>query len=195
VSLPAGEEYKFKSNVYEYEPAGVGECSSASGCVALISSGTADRESAFLDASTDGNSAFFITPAQLVTTDRDQSLDVYNARVCTQQSPCLAYPPPPPPECNTSEGCRPPATPAATFEKPLSSTVAPESGLGKIINRPGPNETPRPPKCKKSKRACQLAAALKKCHKIKKHKKRAACERSARKRYGPKKKAHHRRKK
>jgi len=36
-------------------------------------------------------------------------------------------------------------------------------------------------------RSCKLAAAMKKCHKIKARKKRKACERTARKKYGPKK--------
>src|SRR5205823_1883348 len=50
-------------------------------------------------------------------------------------------------------------------------------------------------KPKKCNRACKLKAALKKCHKIKgrsakARKKRHACERAARKKYGPKKKKH-----
>ena len=45
-------------------------------------------------------------------------------------------------------------------------------------------------KPKKCNRACKLKAALKKCHKIKARKKRHACERAARKKYGAKKKKH-----
>jgi hypothetical protein len=41
-----------------------------------------------------------------------------------------------------------------------------------------------------SSRSCKLAAALKKCHKIKARKKRKACERAARKKYAAKKKQH-----
>ncbi len=50
-------------DVYEYEPPGIGDCSSSSktfspasgGCVALISSGSSKEESAFLDASESGD--------------------------------------------------------------------------------------------------------------------------------------------
>src|SRR5262249_49343289 len=38
-------------NVYEYEPAGSGGCSTAEGCTGLISSGTSAQESSFVDAS------------------------------------------------------------------------------------------------------------------------------------------------
>jgi hypothetical protein len=78
-------------DVYEYEPVGVGDCTgssgtagvarSAGGCVALISSGTAEKEAGFMDASTSGNDVFFLTPARLSITDGDQELDVYDARV------------------------------------------------------------------------------------------------------------------
>ena len=46
------------------------------------------------------------------------------------------------------------------------------------------------PVTKCSSRSCKLAAALKKCHKIKARKKRKACERAARKKYAAKKKQH-----
>ena len=46
-------------------------------------------------------------------------------------------------------------------------------------------------KPKKPTRAELLKRALKKCHKLKKRKKRRACERSARKRFGAKKANHH----
>jgi hypothetical protein len=56
-------------DVYQYEPPGVGSCStksttyssSSAGCVNLISSGGSKEESAFLDASENGNEAFFLT--------------------------------------------------------------------------------------------------------------------------------------
>ncbi|HXS46432.1 MAG TPA: hypothetical protein VN756_03105, partial [Solirubrobacterales bacterium] len=78
-------------DVYQYEPSGTGDCSSSSGggsisisaggCVSLISSGAAEEESAFLDASEGGNDVFFYTPAQLSVTDEDQEVDIYDARV------------------------------------------------------------------------------------------------------------------
>ncbi len=78
-------------DVYQYEPTGTGDCTTASGgaavarsphgCVSLISSGTAEEEAGFLDASESGDDAFFLTPAQLNETDRDHEYDVYDARV------------------------------------------------------------------------------------------------------------------
>ncbi len=45
-------------DVYEFEPEGVGTCTAAPGCATLISSGTDSRESAFLDASSNGSDVF-----------------------------------------------------------------------------------------------------------------------------------------
>ena len=78
-------------DVYQHEPTGVGDCSassggasiarSAAGCVSLISSGTAEEETGFLDASATGDDVFFLTPARLSVLDEDKELDVYDARV------------------------------------------------------------------------------------------------------------------
>ena len=78
-------------DVYQFEPLGQGSCTASSGgsaiarsgegCVSLISSGTAEDESVFLDASASGDDAFFLTPARLSVLDEDAVLDVYDARV------------------------------------------------------------------------------------------------------------------
>jgi hypothetical protein len=60
-------------DVYRYDAAG--------GAVALISPGTAARNTQFNDASSSGNDAFFITREKLVPVDQDDALDVYDARV------------------------------------------------------------------------------------------------------------------
>ena len=52
--------------MYEYEPAGNGSCTAQEGCTGLISSGTSPQESAFLDASENGDDAFFVTAQPLV---------------------------------------------------------------------------------------------------------------------------------
>lgn len=86
-----GRDSNGQWDVYEFEPAGVGGCTLASGdagtaqtvggCVSLLSSGTAEEESAFIDASVGGNDVFFLSPAQLSALDEDQVTDVYDARV------------------------------------------------------------------------------------------------------------------
>lgn len=78
-------------DIYQFEPLGLGSCSPSSGgsavvrsgdgCISLISSGTADDEAVFLDASPSGDDAFFLTPASLSVVDKDLQLDVYDARV------------------------------------------------------------------------------------------------------------------
>ena len=60
----------------------------------LISSGISDKESAFMEATPSGNEAFFITAAQLLPQDTDTAFDIYDARVCSRESPCLSAAPP-----------------------------------------------------------------------------------------------------
>jgi len=180
---PQAENHR--EDVYQYEPDGEGSCSSPEGCVALISSGTSTHESAFLDASSSGADAFFITAQPLVSSDVDTNFDVYDARICGSAG-CFAAPPPPPPPCESSEGCHP----AGAGEPPAQTpATASYSGPG---NPPAKVEvrgetTVHPPALT---RAQQLAKALAGCrarYKTKKARpKRAACERTAKKRYATK---------
>ena len=97
-------------DVYEYEPQGVGSCTSESvffsarsgGCVDLISSGVAKEESAFLDASENGSDVFFMTSAQLSKQDADTTPDVYDARVDG------GFPQPQPPPACEGDACQSP---------------------------------------------------------------------------------------
>ena len=196
-------------DVYEWEPVGVGGCSSSvssggvvfvkeseglgGGCVGLISSGESPDESGFMDASATGGrdseghegggDVFFLTSAKLAHQDRDDSYDVYDAHECTSGSPC----PPPaaeaPPECVTTDSCRTaPAPQPEVFGAPSSATF---SGPGN-----SPPATPVPVKAVVLTRAQKLKKALKACRaKHNKHK-RQACETAAKKKYGPPKKPH-----
>jgi hypothetical protein len=67
-------------DVYQWEAQGAGGCSKAAGCLALISDGRAEEGSTFVDASANGNDAFFLTDASLVVQDPG-SVDLYDARV------------------------------------------------------------------------------------------------------------------
>ena len=96
-----------KEDVYEYEPQGLGSCAQRPGCVALISSGESEHEAAFLDASESGNDVFFLTSQPLVAADHDTSFDVYDARVCSEASPCITPPPRAPQAAKRCETCRP----------------------------------------------------------------------------------------
>jgi hypothetical protein len=78
-------------DVYQYEPTGTGDCTalgkgaatarSGSACVSLISAGTTEGVSTFLDASVRGDDVFFLTKGRLSLEDTDEVNDVYDARV------------------------------------------------------------------------------------------------------------------
>jgi hypothetical protein len=68
-------------DVYEWEPDGVGSCTGAGGCVSLISSGHSANDSFFLNATPSGDDAFLVTRERLLPQDKDDYLDLYDARV------------------------------------------------------------------------------------------------------------------
>jgi hypothetical protein len=171
--------------VYEYEPPGVGDCTTSSGtysersegCVGLISSGTSPEDSAFLDASETGGDVFFVTTAKLAAQDVDDAYDVYDAHECTSVEPCFAEPAAMAPPCATEASCRPAPTPQpAIFGTPASATF---SGAGNVV----PSGSPPVVQPKSLTRAQKLAQALDAC-KRKGRKRRAVCERRAKRRYG-----------
>jgi hypothetical protein len=174
-------------DVYQYEPPGVGNCTSGSanfaersgGCVDLISSGASSQESAFLDASASGGDVFFLTSAKLAPQDHDAAYDVYDAHVCSGASPCPPAEAASPPPCDTGDSCKPAPTPQPEiFGAPASALF---SGAG---NLPPPSSaTPAP--AVESK----LTKALKSCRKRFAHskKRRGACEAKARRQFGAKK--------
>jgi DNA-binding beta-propeller fold protein YncE len=179
-----------KEDVYEYEPTAVGSCqgvgqsasdvfdAAAGGCLSLISAGTSTEESAFMDASESGGDVFFITESRLSPQDFDTSLDLYDAHECTTTSPCAPPAALAPPPCTTGDACKAAPTPQpAIFGAPSSETF---SGAGNVAqSTPGASAvTPR-----STTRGQKLVKALKKCRK-KPKRRRAACERQARKRYG-----------
>jgi hypothetical protein len=76
-------------DVYAYEPSAVGSCESESlnrGCLSLISSGHGSTPSQFLDANPGAvgvpaaRDVFFTTRAQLLPADKDDLIDLYDAR-------------------------------------------------------------------------------------------------------------------
>jgi hypothetical protein len=176
-----------KADVYEYEPVGLGTCAAASenaqnGCLALISSGESEHESAFLDASDSGNDVFFLTASKLSPFDEDTDDDVYDARVCEgtmEPCPSTAVPTPEPP-CS-SEACKPPYSPPSTSSGSPASTSSSGSGNIQVL---GVKES-KPP-VKKLSKAQLLANALKSCKRDKRKSKRVACEKQARRKYGAK---------
>jgi hypothetical protein len=106
-------------DVYEWEPDGVGTCQRAEGCVYLISSGNSPDDSMFMDSSASGDDAFFITREQLLPRDKNQQLDLYDARVGggfeePADAPCS-------PEACAGPLASPPAQPSFGSEESTSS--------------------------------------------------------------------------
>jgi len=180
-------------NVYEYEPKATGSChveNTEGGCVALISSGESEQESAFLDASNTGNDVFFVTNSKLVPQDPDLAYDIYDARVCKEggAEPCPTPPPESSSSCGSEVECKPNGSAGTPgFEAPASATL---NGSGNITAKSQTlaQKTEQKPavKPKSPTRAQLLAKALSSCKKDKKKNKRLACEKQARKKYGSK---------
>lgn len=168
---------------YEYEPVGVGDCTSGNvtfsersdGCVNLISSGTSSSESVFLDASENGDDAFFITANHLTSSDYDTAYDIYDAHVCSEAVPCVSNPVSSPP-CTSGDSCKAAPSPQPEVFGPTPSATF--SGIGNVIEEAKPAVAP-----KSLTRAQKLARALDACHIDKRKNKRDACEGRARKRY------------
>ena len=186
-------------DVYEYEPEGP-TCDSenhsasevfrpanapeAAGCVALISSGTSGRESAFLDASgigpggEEGEDVFFLTAAQLLPSqDIDSAYDIYDAHICSATSPCPSPSAGASAPCGEVDLCRgsSPLTPES-FGPPASATL---SGAGNLA----PTVASRPGKSTTMSGNQKLKKAFAACKHLRKRP-RAVCKRRARKRYG-----------
>jgi hypothetical protein len=68
-------------DVYQFEPNGMGTCANASGCVSLISGGREAGDSNFLAMDPSGDNVFFTTRDRLVPADKDELIDLYDARV------------------------------------------------------------------------------------------------------------------
>jgi hypothetical protein len=162
-------------DVYEWEAEGEGSCRQAGGCVFPISDVAGDYESNFMDATPNGENVFFATADQLVPSDIDTRADLYDARVGGGFPVSHA-----PPVCDNGDSCKPPVSPQPSIFAPSGSATF--SGLGNPASAP----TVVTPKKKTATeiKAKALAKALKACKKDKKRSRRAACERSARKRYG-----------
>ena len=147
----------------------------ANGCVGLISSGESGQESAFMDAGLSGDDVFFITASRLVPgAPADGSYQLYDAHVCPAGAPCV--------QPAVAADCRLGSCEGAAASQSLSEPAS------EAFSGPG-NPAPAPPAVKgpttAQLRAQQLTRALKGCRAKHNRRNRTACERQARKRYGP----------
>jgi len=128
------EDVNGRSDAYEYDV--------ATRAVHLLSSGTSINDSWFMDASSSGDDAFFITSQQLVGWDTDQAYDLYDARV----NGGWPEPPPPPIDC-AGEACQ-----ATSPQPPLIQPNASASfhGSGNLTQTLRARAKPKPrPACRK----------------------------------------------
>ena len=139
-------------DVYEWEAPESGTCQTSSpsyspqngGCLYLISTGKDDYPSFFADASTSGDDVFFFTRQGLVGQDKDELLDVYDAKVgggLTAQDPPATVP------CESTDACHGPLPASPGEGSPGSQTFV---GPGNPVAKPKPH---KPKKHKKKHKA------------------------------------------
>lgn len=107
------EDTNNRRDVYEYED----------GHAALISDGAASDESLFAGASPTGDDAFFVTRSQLVRSDQDTAVDLYDARVGGVSEPA---------GIGATSGCIADACQGSPAAPPLAPTIGSlsVSGIG-----------------------------------------------------------------
>jgi hypothetical protein len=118
-------ELTFVSNVYEWEADGTGSCSSAGGCVYLISDGQSTTGSSLGSTTPSGNDVFIETEDQLVPQDTDGYDDIYDARV----GGGFPAPPTSAAPCESNEACRSSVAPTVFFPVPTSATQTEPTGV------------------------------------------------------------------
>ncbi len=109
-----------KVDVYEWAAQNEGDCTSAAGCVRLISSPHSAADSYLYAMTTDGHDVFFETGDLLVARDHEPALSIYDARVDGGERPL-----PLPPEPCQGDACQTATTPpddgipaSSSFEGP-----------------------------------------------------------------------------
>jgi hypothetical protein len=141
------------------------------GRISLISSGQSSSDDFFLDSSSyvtakgetvEGGNVFFGTHSQLVPTDTDNAGNLYDARICTAEEPCIKPAAGEPVQCEGSSCQTPPAEPID--QTPTSLAF---NGLGDVVT-----EVPAPAVVKKAVAKCKKGFVKKKV------KKKAECVKS-----------------
>jgi hypothetical protein len=169
---PAPDGNPSCTDVYEFEPAGIGTCAEPAGCLFLISTGTSASETNFVDASANGNDVFIREYQKLVPRDTQEGAPtIYDVHVEG------GFPEPPSSSsCTTADACRAAPAPAPSiFGAPASQTF---SGVGNLAPPPPTIKTAVESKqCKKGfvkKKGKCIKSKSKKKKKTKKGKKSTA---------------------
>jgi hypothetical protein len=148
--------------VFEYE----------GGRVLLISSGKGSTDDFFADASETGDDVFFTTRSQLVAQDRDQLIDLYDARVRG------GFPAPITSSGCSGDDCQGTPSGAPSFEADASALYS-----GASVSQIPTGVAP--PRARPLTRSQRLAQALRACRRAARDRhRRARCESAARRHYG-----------
>lgn len=157
-SLSPGDSNGGVEDVYEWTPAGVGGCTSGfadGGCVSLISAGTGPVDSNLLAMDLTGKNVFFTTRDRLVSADRDELVDLYDAR---EGGGFPVQPAGPGSGCQ-GEACQP--SPTIPSEQPIGSSGVTGQGI--------PTRKGCPKGKVKKKGKCVKKKSGRKKHRSKKH--------------------------
>ena len=136
------------------------------GCLYLISTGKDDYPSFFADASANGDDVFFFTREGLVGQDKDELLDVYDARVgggIAAQNPLAVLP------CESTDACHGPIPTPPAEGQPTTQTFV---GPGNEVAKPKPHKKAKKHKAKSTRRSKRSTRST--------SKQRASSERGAR---------------
>jgi hypothetical protein len=151
-----------RSDAYEYD--------ADTGDLSLISTGTADSDSFFVDTSLSGRDVFFVTRERLVGWDRDNAYDLYDARI----GGGLPEPPPTPPTC-TGGTCQGALTLPPSAQSFGSSLLTTGTGNAVPVSKKTSKSTSKSQKLKRALTACKSKHSKTK---------RKKCETGARRRFG-----------
>jgi hypothetical protein len=152
-SLVARDTNEGVEDVYEYEPRGMGAqgtCEREAGCTRLISAGTEPVDSNLIAVDETGKNVFFDTRDKLALKDKDELLDVYDARegggIAAESEIARA-------ECQ-GENCQTPVSPP-NDPTPSSSTF---EGAGNVKEAPAAKKHAKKKHAKKHKKKAKKQA-------------------------------------
>jgi hypothetical protein len=158
-SLSARDTNEGVEDVYEFAPQGTGAqgtCQREAGCVFLISAGTEAVDSNLIAVDETGRNVFFDTRDKLALKDKDELLDVYDARegggIAAESEISRA-------ECQ-GENCQTPVTPP-NDPTPGSSTF---EGAGNVKEAPVAKKHAKKKHAKKHKKAKKHSRTVKRNH-------------------------------
>ena len=149
------------------------------GTLSLLSSGTSPSSDFLIGASPSGSNVYFLSGSQFAPEDRESTYQIWDAR--TEGG----FPAPSTPaQCESAATCR---SMAATPPVTVTPATVSVGGSGNVTTVTG-SESPPPAKPKVESRSEKLEKALKACKRDESKKKRKACEKTAGRKYGKRKK-------